>query len=496
MTLRELFRRADLDVKSSIAPERAVDVDVSGVVCDSRAISGGEVFVALKGEHHDGTAFVGEALARGATAVVSEAVGQGPVPWATVSDARATLATLAAAFHDNPSHEILVVGVTGTNGKTTTTYLIESILEQAGIPCGRVSSVSNRIGDSEQRAHRTTPEAPDLQAMLRQMIDHQCQACVMEVSSHALALKRVDQTRFSAAVFSNLTRDHLDFHGNMSAYFETKRSLFARLEEAVPAVINVDDRHGRTLVGGVSRPVTYAIDATADVMPEHMDLSLDGIAVTARTPRGPLQLRSRLVGRSNTYNVLAAAATGAALSIPFRAIEQGIAAVEAVPGRMQLVSGAADDVTVLVDFAHTDDALRGLLEAVRGFARGRVITVFGCGGDRDASKRPLMGSVAARLSDLVVLTSDNPRSEDPEQIARDIEAGLAADGDSTPWVTLLDRAEAITTAIQEARAGDLVVIAGKGHECYQQIGVRSVPFEDSAVAREALASRRSGLRVG
>ena len=331
--------------------------------------------------------------------------------------------------------------------------------------------------------------------MLRKMVDLECQACVMEVSSHSLALRRVDEIRFGAAVFTNLTRDHLDFHGDMKAYFETKRTLFDRLGETVPAILNVDDPHGRVLASDVGRPVTYAIDAAADVRPEGLNLSLEGIAVEARTPSGPLHLRSQLVGRSNTYNVLAAAATGAALSIPFRAIEEGIASIEAVPGRMQVVSIEVDDVTALVDFAHTDDALRGLLEAVRGLSRGRVITVFGCGGDRDTTKRSLMGSVAARLSDFVVVTSDNPRSEDPEQIVRDIESGLGSPGDSTQWVTVLDRAEAITQAIRDARAGDLVVIAGKGHERYQQIGERSVPFEDAAVAREALATRRSGSRV-
>jgi UDP-N-acetylmuramoyl-L-alanyl-D-glutamate--2,6-diaminopimelate ligase len=496
MTLGALFQAAGFDLTRLASKERVVDVDVSGIAYDSRTVGGGEIFVALKGKRYNGTQFIDQALERGARAIISEEIiSARDVPWIKVSDARETLAFLSAAFHGNPSHELLSVGVTGTNGKTTTTYLIESILEQAGMLCGRVSSVSHRIGDSEQRAERTTPEAPDLQEMLRHMVDRACQACVMEVSSHSLALKRVDKVNFSAAVFTNLTRDHLDFHGNMNAYFETKRSLFERLGKTVPAVINIDDLYGRKLLDSVNHPFTYAIDTPSDVMPERMDLSLDGIILSVRTPRGSLQLRSRLVGRINAYNILAAAATGAALAIPFQAIEKGIAAVEFIPGRMQLVSREIDDVTVLVDFAHTDDALRGLLEALRPFTRGRVITVFGCGGDRDQMKRPLMGSVAARLSDLVVLTSDNPRSEDPEKIIKDIESGLVSKMDSTSWTTLLDRTEAITTAIHDARAGDLVVIAGKGHECYQQIGQSLVPFDDSEVAREALVTRRSALRV-
>ena len=512
MTVGALFERAGVDVAAITNGSQSLAAAVSGIAYDSRSIQGGEVFVAIKGEHLDGAAFVNQACARGALAVVSEAARpDGFVePWAQVTDARATLAALAAAFNGDPSHELLVVGTTGTNGKTTTTYLIEGILEQAGIRCGRVSSVSYRIASEEESAVRTTPEAPDLQALLRRMVERECRACVMEVSSHALALKRVEQISFGAAVFTNLTRDHLDFHGDMGTYFRAKRQLFEMVHETSPAVLNVDDPYGKTLATEVSRPVTYGIDSPADVMPDRLNLSLGGIELHARTTRGPLRLRSRLLGRANTYNILAAAATGTALAVPDHAIEQGIASVEAVPGRMQLVSDDVDDVAVVVDFAHTDDALRGLLETSRSITRGRVITVFGCGGDRDATKRPLMGTVAARLSDFVVITSDNPRSEDPERIVRDIESGLGNREDrdvasgpnglrragKTSWLTILDRAEAITRAIQEAQPGDLVVIAGKGHEQYQLVGTRATPFEDATVAREALAKRRLRSQVG
>ena len=495
MTLGELFQRSGVDVTRMSGSEGTVNVPVSGVAYDSRRIRGGEVFVALKGQRNDGTDFVEEAIASGAVAVVAETPSSRGIPSVAVPDARATLASLAAAFYGHPSHELLVVGTTGTNGKTTTTYLIEAVLEQAGVTPGRISSVTYRIGKTEHRAERTTPEAPDLQEMLRQMVDRRCKSCVLEVSSHALALKRVDQIRFGAAVFTNLTRDHLDFHGDMGTYFKTKRCLFERLEVKIPSVVNIDDPYGRMLAADVSHPVTYALDTPADVMPESLVYSTDGIEITARTPRGTLHIHSRLLGRSNSYNILAAAATGTALSVPFRAIEEGISSVEVVPGRMQPVSSDADDVMVVIDFAHTDDALRGLLETAKVLARRRVITVFGCGGDRDATKRPLMGSVATRLSDYVVITSDNPRSEDPEQITRDIESGFSSSGDLTPWVTVLDRAEAIATAIRNAEPGDLVVIAGKGHELYQQVGDRSVPFEDAAVAREALAMRRAGSPV-
>ena len=493
--LGQLWTAAGLD--GSSVSDLIAGVPVSDVAYDSRAVKKGHLFVAIKGQRFDGAAFAPDAKQRGAAAVVAQCAPPQDfgAPWIEVEDARQALASLAAAFYGHPSRELLVVGTTGTNGKTTTTYLVEGILEEAGVRCGRVSSVSYHMGDkTEQSAERTTPEAPDLQRMMRTMVARGCQGCVMEVSSHALDLHRADAITFAAAVFTNLTRDHLDFHRDMSSYFAAKRKLFESLDSTAPAVLNTDDSYGLILAREAARPVTYGIDSPADVMPERLDPTLSGMALEIRTPRGPLHVRSRLLGRINAYNVLAAAAAGAALSLPFRAIERGLAGVESVPGRMQIVSGSDDDVSVVVDFAHTDDALKGLLEAARSLAPGRVITVFGCGGDRDRTKRPLMGTVASRLSDLVIVTSDNPRTEDPAAIAEDIEAGVAA-GD-TEWVTVLDREEAIARAIGDAHPGDLVVVAGKGHERFQVIGTRSLPFEDAAVARQALTRRRLGSRVG
>ena len=493
-TLQELVEQVGLT--DSASRPRGSAIAVSGVAYDSRAIKGGEIFVAVKGANHDGASFANDARARGAAAVVSqeEAPANWPMPWVRVDDARVALARLAKAFYGNPSRELLVVGTTGTNGKTTTTYLIEAVLREAGIPCGRVSSVSYRIRDDIRAAERTTPEAPDLQCMLRGMVDTGDQGCALEVSSHALELKRTEGVEFNAAVFTNLTRDHLDFHGDMTEYFAAKRRLFDALDVRAPSVINVDDKFGRQLVASVSRPVTYALDAQADVRPDRIELSDNGMVLDVRTPRGTLSLRSRLLGRSNAYNIVAAAALGTALTLPFRAIERGLASVERVPGRMELVSHLSDDVRVIVDFAHTDDAMKGLLEAARELTTGRLITVFGCGGDRDRTKRPLMGTVAGRLSDLVVVTSDNPRSEEPEAIVRDVESGLMT-GDSE-WVKVLDRAEAIGFAVREARPGDLVVVAGKGHERYQTVQDRTLPFEDAVVVRQALARRRTESRVG
>jgi UDP-N-acetylmuramoyl-L-alanyl-D-glutamate--2,6-diaminopimelate ligase len=486
---------------------RAGAAPVTAVAYDSRLVTAGAVFVALRGQQADGSAFARDAIGRGAIAVVSEAPPPAGVqiPWIQVPDARVALAWLAAAYFGNPSDELTLVGITGTNGKTTTSYLLAAIFEAAGVRCGRIGTVGYRVGEREVDAARTTPEAPELQRLLREMVVAQSGACVMEVSSHALSLHRADALRFSAAIFTNLTRDHLDFHRDMEDYFAAKRRLFELLGPGAIGVSNLDDRRGAELAAISSRPVTYAIDAPADVRPARLSLSLEGLSFELRTPRGTLEIRSPLVGRPNAYNILAAAATAMALDVPFSAIERGIAALAHVPGRFQLVSSPNDDVRVVVDYAHTDDALKNLLETARPLASGRVITVFGCGGDRDRTKRPLMGAVAARLSDLVIVTSDNPRSENPERIIDEIKRGIVMPADrapkgqpaprSTPCLSIADRKAAIDRAIHEARAGDLVLIAGKGHEKYQVIGDRVLPFDDVEVAQSALGRRRSGSRV-
>ena len=505
--VRELTGRvADVTSLGHAALERVV----TGVAYDSRRVEPGAVFVALRGLRQDGVVFAEQAMARGAAAIVAEtpAPRGAALPWIAVRDARLAIAELAAAFHRHPSEALAVVGITGTNGKTTTSYLLSAIFDRAGMPCGRIGTVSYRVRGEEHDAPHTTPEAPDVQALLRAMVDEGCGACVMEVSSHALALRRADAIRFAAGVFTNLTRDHLDFHGGMEAYFEAKRRLFELLPERAIGVLNLDDPHGARLVEIAPRPVTYAIDRPADITPGPFALSFDGLRFDLRTPRGQLHVSSRLVGRPNVYNILAAASTAMAFDLPFSAIEQGLADLEHVPGRFQVVSSPADDVKVVVDYAHTDDALKNLLETARPLASGRVITVFGCGGDRDRTKRPLMGAVAARLSDIVVVTSDNPRSEDAARIIEDIKRGLPAlverpsgktgapgGGRGPECLTIPDRREAIERAVREAKAGDLVLVAGKGHERYQVIGDRVLPFDDVEVARAALGRRRANSAV-
>jgi UDP-N-acetylmuramoyl-L-alanyl-D-glutamate--2,6-diaminopimelate ligase len=502
MTLREILERAGVPAAPGMTTGGA---PVTAVAYDSRQATPGAVFVALRGVNADGARFAPQAIAKGAIAVVAESPAPAgvAVPWIPVANAREALAALAAEFYDRPSERLALVGITGTNGKTTTSYVLASIFEAAAIACGRIGTISYSIRGREIAASRTTPEAPDLQRMFRDMVAAGCSACVMEVSSHALSLRRVDHAHFAAAIFTNLTRDHLDFHRDMESYFAAKRRLFEMLPEGAVGVINADDPRGPDMAAAARRPVTYAIDAPADVRPGPLAFSIDGLAFDVRTPRGALRVRSRLVGRPNAYNILAAAAAAMALDVPFSAIEAGITALEHVPGRFQVVSGPADDVRVVVDYAHTDDALKNLLETARPLASGRVVTVFGCGGDRDRTKRPLMGAVAARLSDLVIVTSDNPRSEDPARIIEEIRRGIVVPAgrvmpkgqEGTPSLAIVDRREAIEKALREARAGDLILIAGKGHEKGQVIGDRTLPFDDVDVAEAALAKRRSRSRV-
>ena len=505
MTVGELLRAFAQTVPAGERPAiagdaRALDRVCTGVTHDSRQAAPGVVFVALKGLQADGAAFAPQAIGAGAAAVVAEQPPAAPagVPWVVVKDARLALALLAAEFFGHPSRQMRVVGITGTNGKTTTSYLTSAIFEAAGIRCGLMGTVAYRIGTQAIDATRTTPEAPELQSLMRRMVSAGCGACVMEVSSHALALCRADGIAFAAGVFTNLTRDHLDFHGDMESYFAAKRRLFEMLPAGAPAVVNVDDPRGPALSDVATRTVTYAIHKPADVTPGALAYSLDGLTFEIRTPAGAVRVTSRLVGKPNVYNILAAVATASSLDVPVAAIEQGLRDLPGVPGRFEVASEAGDDITVLVDYAHTDDALRNLLETARPMATQRLITVFGAGGDRDRTKRPLMGMVAARLSDVVVITSDNPRSEDPLRIIEEVKRGADAETrqSNAEVLTVADRRDAIVEAVTRATAGDVVLIAGKGHEKYQEIAGRTSAFDDVAVAREALETRRLKSRAG
>jgi UDP-N-acetylmuramoyl-L-alanyl-D-glutamate--2,6-diaminopimelate ligase len=461
-------------------------VEISAVVHDSRHAGPGALFVAIRGLVTDGNRFVEAARKKGAAAVASEGPPLPGVPWLQVGDAREALAVLSAAVLGHPAERLELVGVTGTNGKTTTTYLIDAALRAAGEKTGLIGTVEYRVGDRLVEASRTTPESSDLQALFRQMADAGCRRVVMEVSSHSLVLKRVHGCPFKVAVFTNLTRDHLDFHGDMESYFAAKRILFdTLLREDGHAVVNRDDDHADELVGTArGRVWTYSLHAPADVAVEEVTLSLEGTRIRALAPVGPLEITTPLVGRFNVQNVLAALTAGIALGLPGDVLVRGLGSLRGVPGRLERVV-AGQDFTVLVDYAHTDDALKNVLETVRELRPRRLITVFGCGGDRDRTKRPLMGAVASRLSDVVILTSDNPRSEPPEAILEEIRRGVPPSRAGDTYV-IADRRDAIAKALEMGREGVVVLIAGKGHETYQVLRDRTVPFDDRQVARDIL----------
>jgi UDP-N-acetylmuramoyl-L-alanyl-D-glutamate--2,6-diaminopimelate ligase len=462
-------------------------LEIRAVTHDSRRSDEGSVFVAIRGLAADGHDFIDAARKKGAAAVVSEEAPREGVPWVRVGDAREALARFSAAVFGHPSRELQLVGVTGTNGKTTTAYMVDSALRESGHTVGLIGTVEYRIGDHVARAVRTTPEASDLQSYLRQMVDAGCRQAVLEVSSHSLALQRVSGVGFEVAIFTNLSRDHLDFHGDMDAYFAAKRILFDELlHEGGRAVINVDDDRGAELARSTTRAVSScSLSPGADFTAEDVRLSIDGTRFRARTPAGVFEVQTPLLGRFNVVNALCAFGAGLALDLAPDAVQRGIASLKGVPGRIERVD-VGQDFTVLVDYAHTDDALKNLLETVRELSPRRLITVFGCGGDRDRSKRPLMGAVAARLSDVVVLTSDNPRSEPPEAIIEEVRRGIpAARADETE--VIVDRREAIARALELGREGVVIVIAGKGHETHQVLRDRTVPFDDRQVVREVLA---------
>lgn len=478
-----------------------MDTDVSGVAYDSRQVTPGTLFVAVRGLKTDGHRYIKEAVSKGASALLIEEETNGnnissiPIPVLTVSDSRKAIARVAINYYGDPSRKLKLIGVTGTNGKTTTTYLIRAILEGAGHKTGLIGTVSYAYGDKIFPAGHTTPEAMEFQGLLRDMADNQCRFVVTEVSSHALALKRVYGTGFSTAIFTNLTQDHLDFHADMEDYFQAKALLFSGLIPGDRAIINRDDPYGRRLTGMTKGPVyTYGIDRESDIHAKDIHLSMEGLEFDAMTPAGRIRIKSGLVGIYNVYNILGAIGVGLSYDIPLEKIASGIASVSSIPGRFEKINSGMG-FGVVVDYAHTEDALRLLLKAAAGFVERKIITLFGCGGDRDRGKRPLMGKAAIELSDYVIVTSDNPRTENPQRIMDEIEAGVreamrASARRASGYKLILDRGAAIEEAIQMAKEGDLVVVAGKGHECYQIIGNKKLHFDDREEIQKAIAQRK------
>ena len=475
---------------------------VTGVAYDSRKVVPGECFVAVAGFKQDGRRFITDALARGAALVVAEGAdplaGQ-PTPRVLVPVAREALARLADAYWGHPSRALTLVGVTGTNGKTTTSFLVEALLRAAGPRTGLIGTIQYRVGDQAVEASQTTPEAVELQSLLARMRDGGITGAAMEVSSHALALSRVAGTEFDVAVFTNLTQDHLDFHGTLEEYARAKRRLFEALAAGTKprraAVVNADDPAGAGMVRDLGLStlrfgLRFGLRSgrASEIWPRAYTSGIDGTHMEVETPRGALTITSPLVGEHNVMNLLAAVGVGIALDIPLPTIGTALAAVAAVPGRFEQVE-AGQPFLVVVDYAHTPDALERVLTTARKLvpSGGRLGAVFGCGGDRDRGKRPIMGEIAARLADRVWVTSDNPRTESPEAIVEEVLVGVVrVSGGAGRHVAMPDRQEAIHDALGWAREGDVVVIAGKGHETYQVVGSTVLPFDDRAVARAFL----------
>ena len=480
MILKEL-----LDGIETLEINGDTSVPVAGIVYDSRRTTPGALFVALPGVKDNGAEYIEEAIQRGASAVVSQipcALG-GTFPCIQVADARLALAQLAAAFYGHPSGRLCTVGITGTNGKTTVSFMLREIFKAAGLRPGLLGTVRYEIGDRVIPAARTTPEAPDLQAMFTQMVRAGCDSAIMEVSSHALAQSRVQGVLYDAAVFTNLTQDHLDYHGTLEEYYTVKSRLFNQVSRF--AVINRDDAWGRRLLvekKALEGLISYGFAEGSDVQGLHEATEPGGSRMHVRSPWGSADVQLQLIGRFNLSNALAAFAAAGALGIPVETIARALAGMQCVPGRLEPVPNSKGK-RVFVDYAHTGDALSNVLATLREITPGRLIVVFGCGGNRDTGKRPLMGSVAARLADYSIITNDNPRNEVPEKIAADIAAGFDSE---RKYEILLDRKAAIARGLELTGKKDILLVAGKGHETYQEFKGTIVPFDDREAVLEVI----------
>lgn len=465
------------------------DPDILGIAYDSRMVQPGWLFVAVSGHQADGASFITEALSKGAVAVVSEndlKLGSGMVH-VQVANARRALAELSCAYFGDLSRQMTVVGVTGTNGKTTTSYMIREIFKKAGMHPGLLGTVAYEIGERAIPASRTTPEATDIHAMFKQMKDVGCDSAVLEVSSHAIALDRVYGIDFNVSIFTNLTQDHLDYHKDMDSYFDVKAQMFKGLEEGQnrSAVINVDDPWGRRLVDECqdgADVLTYGFGEKSMICASDATLSASGTKFNVVTPWGNRRISLQLLGRFNIHNALAAIASGGLCGVDLKVMAKALEGMKSVPGRLELVANRKGK-KVFVDYAHTDDALKNVLTTLREICKGKLVVVFGCGGDRDHGKRPKMGKVAAELADMSIITSDNSRSEDPQSIAEDIMKGYV---DLSTCEVILDRFQAIEKGLQLITRKDVLLVAGKGHETYQEFQGTIVPFDDRETVREIL----------
>jgi UDP-N-acetylmuramoyl-L-alanyl-D-glutamate--2,6-diaminopimelate ligase len=492
-TNRSFTLTALLEGVEATAPIKSGELDIRQVACDSRKVQPRALFFALHGAKADGNAFIRDAVSRGAVAIASEDAAPAAMPasvtWIRVREARKALAMAAANFFGHPAQALQLAAVTGTNGKTTTTSLVDSIIKASGAKTGLFGTIAYHTPLGDYPAPNTTPESVDLQGFLAEIRDAGGRYGVLEASSHSLSMDRLWGCHFTAAVFTNLTREHMDYHKTFEDYFAAKRRLFEGTGAGAPdvAVLNSDDEYGKRLADLAKSSVTYGLESSAQITTKKFQLTFSGLTFTAQTPNDKVQVSSRLVGRINVYNILAAIGAAQALGLSNEAIEAGIRNLESVSGRFQRID-LGQPYNVVVDYAHTDDALENLIRTARELnSKGRIITLFGCGGEKDRTKRPVMGEVTGRLSDLTILSSDNPRSEDPLKIISDIVVGLQKTAGK--YMIEPDREKAIALALDEARTGDIVLLAGKGHENYQQLADKTLEFDDREVAKRILHER-------
>src|SRR5438874_1799704 len=476
-----------------VLPANTSKLIIQKVACDSRKVEPGSLFFALHGAKADGNTFIQDAIKRGAVAVASEEKAPSKIPttvaWIRVKETRKALAITAANFLGHPANALQLVAVTGTNGKTTTTSVVDAIVKASGAKTGLFGTIAYHTPLGDYPAPNTTPESVDLQGFFAEIRDAGGKYAVLEASSHSLAMDRLWACHFQAAVFTNLTHEHMDFHKAFEDYFAAKRRLFEGTGAGAPevAVLNVDDDYGQPLAGLAKSTLTYGLESNAHITTKKFQLSHEGLDFTAQTPNGKVRVVSRLVGRINVYNLLAAVGAAQALGLSNEVIETGICNLQSVSGRFQRID-LGQPFLVIVDYAHTDDALENLIRTAGELnPKGRIITLFGCGGEKDRTKRPVMGEVTGRLSDLTILSSDNPRSEDPLKIISDIIVGLQKTAGK--YLIEPDREKAIGMAMDEARSGDIVLLAGKGHEDYQILADRTFEFDDREMARRALRGR-------
>ncbi|MBM7624375.1 UDP-N-acetylmuramoyl-L-alanyl-D-glutamate--2,6-diaminopimelate ligase [Sporohalobacter salinus] len=471
---------------------------IAGIAYDSRKVESNYLFVCIEGFTNDGHDYIEEAINSGAMALLveKEVEVDSEVTVIKTKDTRLGLAEVSAAFYDYPSQKLKVIGVTGTNGKTTNTYLIESILKKAGYKTGLIGTIKNKVGDQIFDSQRTTPEALDIEALFSQMAEKGVTHVIMEVSSHALDLKRVAKIDFDVAIFTNITQDHLDFHDSFNEYLTAKKKLFAGLQDSSEktAIINIDDPYSDEFLETAKGEIlTYSIEKDANLKAKDITVSPTGVEFILESAKGKIELDLNITGLFNVYNTLSAIGAGLSLGVDLKQIKDGLEEIQGIAGRFEIIK-EAKDFGVIVDYAHTPDSLRNVLETAHDFVEGRIIVVFGCGGDRDKDKRPTMGQVATELADFAIVTSDNPRSEEPADIIADIEEGIKkADkvkGENSDYVVIEDRSKAINYGIKSAQPNDLVFIVGKGHETYQTFKDKTISFDDRKVARESLAELR------